>query len=73
VPTRLVRGLPATGGLPVSVLTHGRADWIPDDFGVPQADLDQAEQTGQRYQRELAGRFGSAPVLVAVTARMSTV
>lgn len=61
----LVRGLPATGGLPVSVLTHGRADWIPDDFGVPQAGLDQAEQTWQRYQRELAGRFGSASVLIA--------
>jgi pimeloyl-ACP methyl ester carboxylesterase len=61
----IVRGLPGPGGLPVSVITHGRADWIPDDFGVPQADRDQAEQTWQRSQRELAGHFGSSSFLIA--------
>ncbi len=61
----IVRALPGLADMPVSVITHGRADWIPDAFGLPQADLDQAEQTWQRYQLDLAARFRRSSLHVA--------
>jgi pimeloyl-ACP methyl ester carboxylesterase len=61
----LVRALPGLPDVPVSVITHGRADWIPDSFGLPQADLDQAEQTWQRCQLDLAARLGGSSLQVA--------
>jgi pimeloyl-ACP methyl ester carboxylesterase len=61
----IVRALPGLADMPASVITHGRADWIPDSFGLAQADLDQAEQTWQRYQQDLAARFRGSPLHVA--------
>lgn len=49
----LVRDLPRLGDLPLTVITHGRADWIPDVFDLDRADLEQAEAAWQRYQRKL--------------------
>jgi pimeloyl-ACP methyl ester carboxylesterase len=58
----LVRRLDGLDGLPGSVITHGRADWIPDEFGLSPDDRDRAEQEWQRHQSALAARFqGSAP------------
>jgi pimeloyl-ACP methyl ester carboxylesterase len=50
----LIRALPDLGDLPLTVITHGRADWIPDAFGLDQIDLDQAELAWQRHQADLA-------------------
>ncbi|HEX5114825.1 MAG TPA: hypothetical protein VFW65_06480 [Pseudonocardiaceae bacterium] len=61
----LVRGLGGLKGLPVSVITHGRADWIPDEFGLSPEDRDRAEHEWQRSQLDLAARFGQSTVHVA--------
>jgi pimeloyl-ACP methyl ester carboxylesterase len=57
----VVRRLGGLEGLPVSVITHGRADWIPDEFGLSQDDRDRAEREWQRYQVDLGARFQSSP------------
>jgi pimeloyl-ACP methyl ester carboxylesterase len=61
----LVSGLPDPGQVPVSVITHGRADWIHEIFGLDAAELDQAEQAWQRHQRHLVARFENARFRVA--------
>jgi pimeloyl-ACP methyl ester carboxylesterase len=63
----IVRGLPGLAGLPLSVITHGRADWIPDVFGLEKADLDQAELAWQRYQPDLAAKSSRSKLRVAAT------
>jgi pimeloyl-ACP methyl ester carboxylesterase len=61
----LVRRLGGLEGLPVSVITHGRADWVPDQFGLSQDDRVRAEQEWQRYQLDLAARFQRSSLHVA--------
>lgn len=61
----LVRALPDLGDLPLSVITHGRADWIPDEFGLSRADLDQAERAWQQHQADLATRSSRSRFCVA--------
>jgi pimeloyl-ACP methyl ester carboxylesterase len=63
----LIRGLPDLGDLPLTVITHGRADWIPDDFGLAQNDIDMAELAWQRHQAELAARRPQSRFAVAAT------
>jgi pimeloyl-ACP methyl ester carboxylesterase len=60
-----VREFPRLDDLPLSVITHGRADWIPDEFGLGQADLDQADQLWSRCQRELAAMSSASRFVVA--------
>ena len=52
-------------GLPVSVITHGRAGWIHEEFGLDQAELDQAERVWQRYRLDLAATYPGSRFLVA--------
>jgi pimeloyl-ACP methyl ester carboxylesterase len=61
----IVRQLPGLAALPLSVITHGRADWIPGVFGLDQADRDQAELAWQRHQRDLAARSSQSRLRVA--------
>jgi pimeloyl-ACP methyl ester carboxylesterase len=61
----IVRELPGLKDLPLSVLTHGRFDWIPDAFGLDQADLDHAELAWQRHQRALAALSSRSRFVVA--------
>jgi pimeloyl-ACP methyl ester carboxylesterase len=61
----VIRSLPGLGGLPLTVITHGHADWIPGVFGLDQGDLDQAELAWQRHQAELAGRYPQSRFAVA--------
>jgi pimeloyl-ACP methyl ester carboxylesterase len=61
----LVRRLGGLEGVPVSVITHGRADWIPDQFGLSQDVRDRAEQEWQRYQLDLAARLQRSSPRVA--------
>jgi hypothetical protein len=62
-----VRNLPPLGKLPVSVITHSRADWIHELFGLDQSELDQAEQAWQRYQLDLAAKFPESRFRVAAS------
>lgn len=61
----VVRELPVRNDLPLAVITHGRADWIGDAFGLGHADLDQAEAAWQQYQRKLAAVSGRSTFCVA--------
>jgi pimeloyl-ACP methyl ester carboxylesterase len=61
----LVRTLPDLGGLPLAVITHGRADWIPGTFGLARSDLDQAELAWERHQARLAAKSSRARFCVA--------
>jgi pimeloyl-ACP methyl ester carboxylesterase len=61
----LVSGLPDPGRVPVTVITHGRADWINETFGLDAAEIEQAEQAWQRHLSELAARFENARLRVA--------
>jgi pimeloyl-ACP methyl ester carboxylesterase len=61
----VIRRLPGLRDLPLTVITHARADWIPDDFGLSQADRDQAEQLWQQYQGDLAAKSARSTFLVA--------
>jgi pimeloyl-ACP methyl ester carboxylesterase len=63
----LIRSLPDLGDLPLTVITHGRADWIPDVFGLDQSDLDQAERCWQRYQADLVTKSSRPKFSVATT------
>jgi pimeloyl-ACP methyl ester carboxylesterase len=63
----LIRSLPDLGDLPLTVITHGLADWIPDSFGLNQGDLDQAERAWQRHQAELAASYPQSRFVVAAT------
>jgi pimeloyl-ACP methyl ester carboxylesterase len=63
----LIRSLPGLGDLPLTVITHGRADWIADVFGLGQDDLDQAERSWQRFQADLAARSSRSKFSVATT------
>lgn len=61
----LIRSLPDLGDLPLTVITHGRADWIPDVFGLDQGDLDRAEQSWQHHQADLVTRSSRSKFSVA--------
>jgi pimeloyl-ACP methyl ester carboxylesterase len=61
----IVRALPAVDDLPLAVITHGRADWISEAFGLGQGDLDRAEAAWQQYQRKLAARSRRSKICVA--------
>jgi pimeloyl-ACP methyl ester carboxylesterase len=61
----IVRALPSLDDLPLAVITHGRADWISDEFGLGQGDLDQAEAAWQQYQRKLAAKSSRSKFCVA--------
>jgi len=60
-----VRGLPRPERVPVTVITHGRADWIPEEFGLGPRDRNRCEQAWQEMQRDLAAQFPGAVVRVA--------
>jgi pimeloyl-ACP methyl ester carboxylesterase len=61
----VVRALPSLDDLPLSVITHGRADWIGDAFGLGQGDLDRAEAAWQQYQRKLPAKSSRSKFCVA--------
>jgi pimeloyl-ACP methyl ester carboxylesterase len=61
----IVRALPAVDDLPLTVISHGRADWISEAFGLGQGDLDRAEAAWQQFQRELATRSHGSKFCVA--------
>lgn len=61
----VVRRLPGLGDLPLAVITHARADWIPDEFGLSQTDRDQAEKLWQQYQLDLAAKSSRSTFRVA--------
>lgn len=61
----LVRGLPELGDLPLTVITHGLADWIPAEFGFSQAELDHCEQAWQRLQRDLTMKSARSMLRIA--------
>lgn len=60
-----IRGLPGLDDLPLAVLTHTRCDWIPEEFGLSQAELEEAERLWQRHQRLLTGLSSRSKLLVA--------
>jgi pimeloyl-ACP methyl ester carboxylesterase len=62
-----VRQLPGLGDLPLSVITHSRADWIPEEFGLSPTELDEAEDQWQRHQRLLAELSSRSTLRVAET------
>jgi pimeloyl-ACP methyl ester carboxylesterase len=64
----IIRTLPAASDLPLTVITHGRADWIPDDFGLARADFDAAELAWQRFQGKLAASSAQSKLRVAASA-----
>lgn len=47
------------------MITHGRAGWIDEIFGLDAAELDQAEQAWQRHQRDVAARSENSRFRVA--------
>lgn len=49
-----IRQLPSLGDLPLSVITHSRSDWIPEEFGLTESELDEAESQWQLHQQLLA-------------------
>jgi pimeloyl-ACP methyl ester carboxylesterase len=51
--------------VPVTVITHGRADWIPEDFGFGPRDRNRCEHAWQEMQRDLAAQFPGSVVRVA--------
>jgi pimeloyl-ACP methyl ester carboxylesterase len=61
----LVRAMPGQDHLPQTVITHGRADWIPDEFGLDQVILDQAELAWQQHQVQLAAASSQARLVAA--------
>jgi pimeloyl-ACP methyl ester carboxylesterase len=61
----IVRALPAVDDLPLTVISHGQADWISEAFGLSQGDLDRAEAAWQQFQRELATRSHGSKFCVA--------
>ena len=61
----VIRALPGRDDLPQTVIAHGRADWIPDDFGLDQLTLDQAELAWQQHQAWLAAASSRAKLVVA--------
>jgi pimeloyl-ACP methyl ester carboxylesterase len=63
----LIRSLPDLDDLPLTVITHGRADWIADIFGLDHSDLDQAEQSWQQYQADLVTKSSRSKFSVATT------
>jgi pimeloyl-ACP methyl ester carboxylesterase len=63
----LIRALPDLGDLPLTVITHGRADWSHDAFGLDQSDLDEAERAWQRHQAELTTKSSRSRFCVAGT------
>jgi pimeloyl-ACP methyl ester carboxylesterase len=63
----LIRALPDVGDLPLTVITHGRADWIHEVFGLDQGDLDEAERAWQRHQTELTTTSSRSSFCVADT------
>jgi pimeloyl-ACP methyl ester carboxylesterase len=62
-----VRQLPSLGDLPLSVITHCRSDWVPEEFGLSQSELDDAESQWQRHQRLLTRLSTRASFHVAAT------
>jgi pimeloyl-ACP methyl ester carboxylesterase len=64
----LIRTMPAASDLPLTVITHGRADWIPAAFGLTQDDLDAAELAWQQFQAKLAACSTRAKLCVAASA-----
>jgi pimeloyl-ACP methyl ester carboxylesterase len=61
----VTRALPPLDDLPLSVITHGRADWISDVFGLDQEELDRAEAAWQQYQRKLTAKSPRSKFCVA--------
>jgi pimeloyl-ACP methyl ester carboxylesterase len=62
-----IRRLPSLENLPLSVITHSRSDWIPEEFGLTQPELDEAESQWQRHQRLLAALSSRSSLRVAAT------
>jgi len=71
-----VRGLPGPERVPVTVITHGRADWIPEEFGFGPRDRNRCEQAWQEMQRDLAAQFrvrsSVSPRTAAISSRPSS-
>jgi pimeloyl-ACP methyl ester carboxylesterase len=61
----VVRGLPGLGRVPLTVITHGRADWIPAEFGFGATELERCEQAWQDMQRDLAAQTPGSVFRVA--------
>jgi pimeloyl-ACP methyl ester carboxylesterase len=61
----VVRGLPTLDGVPLTVITHGRGDWIGENFGFGVAELDRCEQAWQEMQHDLAAQVPGAVFRVA--------
>ena len=52
-------------GMPLTVITHGQAYWIPDGFGFGPAELDRCEREWQAHQHDLAARSPNSVFRVA--------
>jgi hypothetical protein len=53
--------------MPLTVITHGRAGWIPDEFGFGPAERDHCERAWQALQHDLAARSPNSVFRVAAT------
>jgi pimeloyl-ACP methyl ester carboxylesterase len=53
--------------MPLTVITHGRAGWIPAEFGFGQAERDHCERAWQALQHDLAARAPNSVLRVAAT------
>jgi pimeloyl-ACP methyl ester carboxylesterase len=51
---KVIDALPGLGDLPLTVITHGRADWVPEILDFSPAELDHCDRVWQRSQRGLA-------------------
>lgn len=51
----------------LTVITHGRADWIPAGFGFGRDELDRCERAWQAMQHDLAARSPDSVIRVAAT------
>jgi hypothetical protein len=74
----VLRGLPDPERGPVTVITHGRADWIPEEFGFGLDDRNRRGQAWQEMQRDLAAQFpgwvrsSASPRTAAISSRPSS-
>jgi pimeloyl-ACP methyl ester carboxylesterase len=50
---KIIDALPGLGDLPLTVITHGRADWIPEILDFSPAELDHCDRVWQQFQRDL--------------------
>lgn len=64
----IIRGGPGLGDVPLSVITHGRFDWLPDDWGLTDVECARAEAAWQEAQRWLARTSTRSRLVVAADA-----